>query len=269
RPRGPRCASGPRWSGAPGRRAAGLPGPRLRRGRGNRRRGPGHRHGRRPAGPGEGVPDGQRGGPGRPAQRRPVRRSRGDARGDPRRAATPGQRRRPPVGERQRRDQGRFDRAQPGPGHHADRPGGRGTGLPAGQPPGADRLPMTVPGTGEPDSAATGSPVPVVAVVGRPNVGKSTLVNRILGSRQAVVEDTPGVTRDRVAYDANWRGRAFTLVDTGGWDPYPGDTAHASRSLAEQVTAQARMSVEAADAVLFVVDAVVGITDADEAVAAV
>jgi GTPase len=126
---------------------------------------------------------------------------------------------------------------------------------------------MAMPGSGEPrDSSA---PVPVVAVVGRPNVGKSTLVNRILGSRQAVVEDTPGVTRDRVAYDAVWRGRAFTLVDTGGWEPYSGDTAHTSRSLAEQVTAQARLSVAAADAVLFVVDAVVGITDADEAVGAV
>jgi GTP-binding protein len=116
---------------------------------------------------------------------------------------------------------------------------------------------------------APGAPVPVVAVVGRPNVGKSTLVNRILGSRQAVVEDVPGVTRDRVAYDALWRGRSFTLVDTGGWEAAYGVTAHASRSLAEQVTAQAQMSVEAADAVLFVVDAVVGITDADEAVAAV
>jgi GTPase len=113
-------------------------------------------------------------------------------------------------------------------------------------------------------------PVPVVAVVGRPNVGKSTLVNRILGSRQAVVEDTPGVTRDRVAYDAFWRGRSFTLVDTGGWEPFPGaQAAHASRALAEQVTAQAQVAVEAADAVLFVVDTTVGVTDADDAVAAV
>jgi len=113
-------------------------------------------------------------------------------------------------------------------------------------------------------------PTPVVAVVGRPNVGKSTLVNRILGSRQAVVQDTPGVTRDRVAYDASWRGRAFTLVDTGGWEPSPGSEAgQASRALAEQVTAQARLAVEAADAVLFVVDAAVGITDSDAAVAAV
>ena len=106
---------------------------------------------------------------------------------------------------------------------------------------------------------------PVLAVVGRPNVGKSTLVNRILGSRQAVVEDTPGVTRDRVTYDATWRGRAFTLVDTGGWQPEVEGTA----VLAAQVAAQARVAVEAADAVLFVVDAVVGVTDADAAVAAV
>ena len=115
-----------------------------------------------------------------------------------------------------------------------------------------------------PDLAESG-PVPVVAVVGRPNVGKSTLVNRILGRRQAVVEDTPGVTRDRVAYDAIWSGRAFTLVDTGGWDP----AVKGTQALAARVAAQARLAVDAADAVLFVVDAVVGATDADEAVAAV
>ena len=108
-------------------------------------------------------------------------------------------------------------------------------------------------------------PVPVVAVVGRPNVGKSTLVNRILGSRQAVVEDTPGVTRDRVAYDALWRGRAFTLVDTGGWEP----AVEGADTLAARVAAQARVAVDAADAVLFVVDATVGVTDADASVARV
>jgi GTPase len=109
------------------------------------------------------------------------------------------------------------------------------------------------------------SAVPVVAVVGRPNVGKSTLVNRILGSRQAVVQDVPGVTRDRVTYDALWRGRSFTLVDTGGWEP----AIEGQESLAARVAGQARVAVEAADAVLFVVDAMVGVTDADEAVAAV
>jgi GTPase len=109
------------------------------------------------------------------------------------------------------------------------------------------------------------SAVPVLAVVGRPNVGKSTLVNRILGSRQAVVQDVPGVTRDRVSYDALWRGRSFTLVDTGGWEP----AIEGQESLAARVAAQARVAVETADAVLFVVDSTVGITDADEAVAAV
>jgi GTPase len=114
-------------------------------------------------------------------------------------------------------------------------------------------------------TASPEAPAPVLAVVGRPNVGKSTLVNRILGSRQAVVEDTPGVTRDRVSYDATWRGRAFTIVDTGGWEP----SVEGTPALAARVAAQARVAVDAADAVLFVVDAVVGITDADTAVAAV
>ncbi|HET6939605.1 MAG TPA: ribosome biogenesis GTPase Der, partial [Nocardioides sp.] len=102
-------------------------------------------------------------------------------------------------------------------------------------------------------------PVPVLAVVGRPNVGKSTLVNRILGRREAVVQDVPGVTRDRVSYDADWAGRAFTVVDTGGWDPD-------ARGLAAAIKAQAEIAVTLADAVLFVVDATVGITDDDEAV---
>jgi GTP-binding protein len=104
-----------------------------------------------------------------------------------------------------------------------------------------------------------GTQVPILAVVGRPNVGKSTLVNRILGRREAVVEDVPGVTRDRVSYDAVWNGRAFTVVDTGGWDPD-------ARGLAESIRAQAEIAVNVADAVLFVVDAGVGITDNDEAV---
>ena len=71
----------------------------------------------------------------------------------------------------------------------------------------------------EPSADEPTGPTPVLAVVGRPNVGKSTLVNRIIGRREAVVEDRPGVTRDRVSYDADWNGRAFTVVDTGGWDP--------------------------------------------------
>ncbi len=106
-------------------------------------------------------------------------------------------------------------------------------------------------------SAVVGAPV--LAVVGRPNVGKSTLVNRIIGRREAVVQDVPGVTRDRVSYDANWNGRAFTVVDTGGWDPD-------ARGLAERIAAQAEIAVSVADAVLFVVDGTIGITDSDAAV---
>ncbi|MFC3687480.1 ribosome biogenesis GTPase Der [Aquipuribacter hungaricus] len=100
---------------------------------------------------------------------------------------------------------------------------------------------------------------PVVAVVGRPNVGKSTLVNRILGRREAVVQDVPGVTRDRVSYPVDWAGRQFTLVDTGGWDARV-------EGLALQVAEQAEVAVELADAVVFVVDGTVGATAVDEAV---
>ena len=100
---------------------------------------------------------------------------------------------------------------------------------------------------------------PVVAIVGRPNVGKSTLVNRILGRREAVVEDTPGVTRDRVSYPATWNGVNFTLVDTGGWE-------HDARGIHARVADQAEIAVDVADAVMLVVDATVGITATDEAV---
>jgi GTP-binding protein len=93
-------------------------------------------------------------------------------------------------------------------------------------------------------------------------VGKSTLVNRILGRREAVVQDTPGVTRDRVAYDALWSGRKFTVVDTGGWEP---DAAGLQASVAQQ----AEMAMRSADTIMVVVDASVGATATDEAVAKV
>ncbi|MDQ2624352.1 MAG: ribosome biogenesis GTPase Der [Actinomycetota bacterium] len=109
------------------------------------------------------------------------------------------------------------------------------------------------------DGGPARAPLPVLAVVGRPNVGKSTLVNRILGRREAVVEDTPGVTRDRVHYEAEWSGREFTLVDTGGWEV---DVAGIEARVAEQ----AEVAIALADAVLFVVDATVGPTATDEQV---
>lgn len=108
-------------------------------------------------------------------------------------------------------------------------------------------------------NSTSGEPLPVLAVVGRPNVGKSTLVNRILGRREAVVEDTPGVTRDRVSYPAEWAGRSFTLVDTGGWEA---DVLGIDARVAEQ----AEMAIDLADAVIFVVDATVGATATDEQV---
>lgn len=112
---------------------------------------------------------------------------------------------------------------------------------------------------GEDESAIA---VPVLAVVGRPNVGKSTLVNRIIGRREAVVEDIPGVTRDRVSYEANWSGRRFMVQDTGGWEPD-------AKGLQQAVARQAEQAMHTADAILLVVDAVVGATATDEAVARV
>ena len=94
-------------------------------------------------------------------------------------------------------------------------------------------------------------------MVGRPNVGKSALVNRILGRREAVVQDTPGVTRDRVSYKAHWNTTSFTLVDTGGWEPD-------AKGIAHSVALQAEVAIDLADAILFVVDSTVGATATDE-----
>ena len=112
-----------------------------------------------------------------------------------------------------------------------------------------------VPGT---DDGPTG-PLPILAVIGRPHVGKSTLVNRIIGRREAVVEDVPGVTRDRVSYPAEWAGRRFMLMDTGGWE-------HNVFGIHARVAEQAELAIQMADAILFVLDATVGATGTDELV---
>ncbi|MFZ2964265.1 MAG: ribosome biogenesis GTPase Der [Rhodoglobus sp.] len=123
----------------------------------------------------------------------------------------------------------------------------------------ADDLDILDAATEDPDAIVYLPALPVLAIVGRPNVGKSALVNRILGRREAVVEDTPGVTRDRVNYKAEWNDRRFTIVDTGGWEPD-------AKGINAAVAAQAEIAIDLADAVLFVVDATVGATATDERV---
>ncbi|WP_300768077.1 bifunctional cytidylate kinase/GTPase Der [uncultured Bifidobacterium sp.] len=112
-------------------------------------------------------------------------------------------------------------------------------------------------GSDDDDANGREAPVGVIAIVGRPNVGKSTLVNRILGRRVAVVEDVPGVTRDRVSYDAEWAGTDFRLVDTGGWES-------GVEGIDSAVADQARIAVDLADTVVLVVDGQVGVTGTDE-----
>jgi GTP-binding protein len=107
--------------------------------------------------------------------------------------------------------------------------------------------------------------LPVVAVVGRPNVGKSTLVNRFVGRRDAIVEEKPGVTRDRKMLEADWNGRSFTVVDTGGW--LLRTSGEGAAPLARRISGQAERAVADADVILMVVDVNVGITEEDAQVA--
>lgn len=115
-------------------------------------------------------------------------------------------------------------------------------------------------------------PNPIVAIVGRPNVGKSTLFNRLAGERLAVVSDTPGTTRDRLVAEGLWQGRTFDIVDTGGIDPtLPGDEplSHGSADYIEQIRAQAQIAASDSDVVLLLVDGESGLTPADREVAAI
>jgi GTP-binding protein len=110
---------------------------------------------------------------------------------------------------------------------------------------------------------------PVVALVGRPNVGKSTLFNRLAGERLAIVDDVPGTTRDRLFAQSEWNGRAFDIVDTGGIDPSSDRSdplSIGSADYIQQIRSQALLAVQEADAVLFLVDALVGVTPADQEV---
>ena len=102
---------------------------------------------------------------------------------------------------------------------------------------------------------------PIVAVVGRPNVGKSTLFNRLAGERISIVQDTPGVTRDRIYADAEWLNRKFTLIDTGGME------IGSEEIIQRQILQQAEIAIETADVILFVTDVKTGVTDDDRQVA--
>ena len=112
--------------------------------------------------------------------------------------------------------------------------------------------------------------IPIVAIVGRPNVGKSTLFNRLAGEELAIVDDTPGTTRDRLFAESEWNGRRFHMIDTGGIDPTTGETTPLSIGSADyiqQIRDQALVAAQEADAILFVVDATSGVTSSDEEVA--
>ena len=105
-------------------------------------------------------------------------------------------------------------------------------------------------------------PKPIIAIVGRPNVGKSSLFNKITGKRLSIVEDTPGVTRDRIYADAEWSGKSFTLIDTGGIEPDGGDI------LLSQMRQQASVAIDTADVIIFITDVRTGVTSADRDIAA-
>lgn len=106
--------------------------------------------------------------------------------------------------------------------------------------------------------------LPLVAVIGRPNVGKSTLINRLIGRREAIIEDQPGITRDRIKYPAQWNGRDFVVMDTGGWEPDPDP-----RSINASISAGSELAIKEADLILFIIDVSVGALDEELALVSV